>query len=250
MTDFLGAMRQIRGSCAEVPIVADCDSGFGDMHAVVRMVREYEQVGAAAICIEDQVFPKRNSLDSGHRLCSPQEFATKVRIAKEAQQDPDFMIWARLESLIAGKGIPDALARAELYEEAGADAILIHSKATTPDEVLAFLASFRGGGSQLPVALVPTTYPQLSLEDACSAGANAIIYANQALRASITAVRQVFGKILKDGDSLAVEGSIESVRAVLDFTGMPGIRQRERQAEILEWTFTRGSRLPSRELPR
>ncbi|MDR7303527.1 isocitrate lyase/phosphoenolpyruvate mutase family protein [Haloactinomyces albus] len=186
MTDFLAALRSIR-SGSDLPVVADCDSGFGDVNNVAHMVTEYERAGASAVCIEDKMFPKRNSFSDNQKLCDPEEFAAKVRVAKQTQRDPGFMVRARLESLIAGAGMRDALARGKLYESAGADVILIHSKSAGPDEVLEFMKRFRDTGSTTPLAIVPTTYPQLTFDDSVAAGASVVVYANHDLRARIAA---------------------------------------------------------------
>src|SRR5439155_25837284 len=112
----------------DIPIIADCDTGFGNALNVMRMVQDYEKAGIAGICIEDNVFPKRCSFYAGVRreLISPEEHAGKVRAAKSAQASPDFIVIARTEALIAGWGQDEAVKRAEMYADAGADAVPIH----------------------------------------------------------------------------------------------------------------------------
>lgn len=131
----------------------------------------------------------------------------------------------------------DALSRARLYERAGADALLIHSKSKDPGEVVEFLTAFRSSGSQLPVAIVPTTYPQLSATDAGRAGANVVIYANQGLRTAVTATRDVLRSVLRDGDTLAVEPQVASVASVLELIGTSALAARERRSADLQRAY-------------
>src|SRR5262245_29386603 len=138
-----------------IPVVADCDNGYGNAVNVVRTVQEYEKAGIAAICIEDNIFPKRCSFYAGvkRELATVEEHAGKIRAAKDAQRSRDFVVIARTEALIAGWGMEEALKRARAYAEAGADAILIHSKAKTPDELWEFARHWQ---SDVPLVSVPT----------------------------------------------------------------------------------------------
>jgi phosphoenolpyruvate phosphomutase len=123
-----------------IPILLDADTGYGNFNNVRRLVRKLEQRNVAAMCIEDKLFPKTNSLIEGAQqpLADIDEFSGKIKAAKDTQQDPDFCVVARIEAFIAGQGLAEALRRAEAYYRAGADAILVHSKRSTPDQVLAF----------------------------------------------------------------------------------------------------------------
>ena len=129
MTEFLTVASNMAEAC-EIPIIADCDTGFGGPSNVSHLVKKYESAGIAAISIEDKIFPKQNSLlsNGSHKLLDEKDFVAKIIAAKQAKQNDDFMIIARIESLIAELGMEDALKRAGAYEKAGADAILIHSK--------------------------------------------------------------------------------------------------------------------------
>jgi phosphoenolpyruvate phosphomutase len=140
-----------------IPILLDADTGYGNFNNVRRLVRKLEQRGVAAMCIEDKLFPKTNSFIRGEQqpLADVEEFAGKIRAAKDTQADPDFAVVARVEALIAGWGLDEALRRAHAYREAGADAILVHSKRATAEEILAFMARWSGG---CPIVAVPTTY--------------------------------------------------------------------------------------------
>jgi phosphoenolpyruvate phosphomutase len=133
MAEALAAARRI-DAATDLPVVADCDNGYGGLSNLVRTVREYERSGIAGICVEDNTFPKRNSLYRGETerdLIPIQEQARRIRAAKQTQETPTLVFIARVEALIAGHGVDDALARAEAYADAGADAILIHSRDRT-----------------------------------------------------------------------------------------------------------------------
>ena len=163
MTEFLHAASNMADACS-IPIIADCDTGFGGPSNVSHLVKKYENAGIAAVCIEDKTFPKRNSLlkDGANELISEKEFVAKILAAKDAKQNKDFMIIARVESLISGMSMSTALQRAEAYEEAGADAILIHSKQKNPEEIFEFADSFKGS---CPIVVIPTTYDSVKIEE-------------------------------------------------------------------------------------
>mgnify|MGYP003336639708 FL=1 len=145
MTEFLHVTTSMVDAC-KIPVIADCDTGFGGPSNVSHMVKKYENAGVAAISIEDKVFPKQNSLLEGgsQDLLSEKEFVAKIIAAKEAKRNPDFMIIARTEALIAGLDMNEAIQRAIAYEKAGANAILIHSKKDTPIEVYKFADTWCG----------------------------------------------------------------------------------------------------------
>ena len=182
MTDSLTACVDMADSIS-IPIVADCDTGFGNSNNVIRMVKKYEAAGIAAVCIEDKMFPKVNSYIPGRQEMAPiPEFVGKIMAGKSAQKTRDFMIFARVEALIAGGGMEEALKRARAYADAGADAILIHSKQKTPDEIVQFVKSWN---NYRPLIIVPTTYSSLTEEEMQKLGIKMVIYANQGLRAAV-----------------------------------------------------------------
>jgi phosphoenolpyruvate phosphomutase len=219
MTEFLGAAVQMRAACG-LPIIADVDAGFGDVNAVRRMVQLYEAAGIQAVCIEDKQYPKRNSFRDGHQLEEPGAFARKIAVAKAAQRGCDFVVVARLESLIAGTGMDDALSRAELYHDAGADAVLIHSRASHAGEIREFCDRWRQTGRDVPVLCVPTTYANLTARELGEMGVSGIIYANQAIRASTRAVYETLASIAKHDSSSAVESSLATLGELFELTGM------------------------------
>jgi phosphoenolpyruvate phosphomutase len=185
---------EFMADATRVPILLDADTGYGNFNNVRRLVRKLEQRGVAAMCIEDKLFPKTNSFIRGEAqpLAEIDEFAGKIKAAKDTQSDPDFCVIARVEAFIAGWGLAETLKRAEAYHRAGADGVLIHSKLHAPDEILAFM---REWGTTCPVVIVPTMYydtPTRVFEDA---GISVAIWANHLLRASIAAMQQAARRI-------------------------------------------------------
>ena len=182
MTEFLDATSRMVEAC-KIPIIADCDTGYGGPSNVARLVKKYENAGVAAVSIEDKIFPKENSLlDNGkNELLPEKEFVAKILAAKQAKHDKNFMVIARIEALIAGMGMKEAIHRATAYEKAGADAIIIHSKEKTPDEIFDFTDNWTG---TIPVIVIPTTYDSVKISDLISHNIKMVIFANQTLRAS------------------------------------------------------------------
>ncbi|MEU4206097.1 isocitrate lyase/phosphoenolpyruvate mutase family protein [Streptomyces sp. NPDC026294] len=211
MTEYLEAAANMQKALS-IPVIADCDTGYGNNLNVTHMVHEYEAAGITAVCMEDKLFPKLNSFAAGDQtLLSTEEFCGKIRAAKNAQADDAFYVVARTEALINGLGVEEALTRAYAYAEAGADAVLIHSKSKTKDEVESFLAQWDGCR---PVVIVPTTYPEWHVDDIAKAGGSVVIYANQGLRATVSSLRTTFEAIQKYGDTMHLEDSIASVKDI------------------------------------
>ena len=194
MTEFFDATSRMVEAC-NIPIIADCDTGYGGPSNVSHLVKKYENAGVAAICIEDKIFPKENSLleDGKNDLLPEKEFVAKILAAKEAKQNDAFMIIARIEALISGAGINEALKRATAYEKAGADAILIHSKQKTPKEVFEFVNKWDGN---VPIVVVPTTYDSVKISDLINHKIRMVIFANQTLRASHLAMSKLLKEML------------------------------------------------------
>jgi phosphoenolpyruvate phosphomutase len=216
-------------SAVDIPVLADCDSGFGNVNNVIHMVRSYEARGVAGVCIEDKQFPKLNSFIEGNQDLAPlDDFAGKIRAATETRTD--MVVVARLEALISGQGMAEALRRADVYERAGADALLIHSKRKDPEEVFAFREAYRG---DLPVIVVPTTYNQVTVEELEQRGFAMAIYANQALRSSIRAMRETLTKIMRDGTTLNVEPELAPLKEIFDLQRMPQMLEQQERYESL-----------------
>jgi len=224
----LDMMRAI-AAAVDAPVIADIDTGFGNAVNVSYIVPQYEAAGCSAVVMEDKTFPKDTSLRAAGRqeLVRVEEFQGKVEAACAARRDPDFCVIARTEALIAGMGESEALARAAAYEAAGANAILIHSKQSTPDEILSFAAAWRGG---VPLVLVPTAYPQLRESDIQALGnVGLVIYGNHAIRAAVGAMRDVFARIRRDGGIHEVDASLPTVKEIIALQGDAGMRELERR---------------------
>ena len=178
----------------DIPILVDADTGYGNFNNVRRLVKKLEQREIGGMCIEEKQFPKTNSLLEGamQPLAEINEFAGKIKAAKDTQSDKDFCVVARIEAFIAGFGLSEALKRAEAYHTAGADAILIHSKEKSPDQVISFMDAWLDTS---PVILVPTAYNKTPTKTLIDSGANVIIWANHLLRSSVFAMQNTAEKI-------------------------------------------------------
>lgn len=204
------------------PIILDGDTG-GKIEHFVYNVKTLERLGVSAIIIEDKTGLKKNSLfgtEVKQTLEEPEIFADKIRAGKAALCTRDFMIFARLESLIAGYGIEDAMMRAKTYIEAGADGIMIHSKEKDGKEIMEFMKEFRKYSKTIPVIMVPTTYNKFTEEELSEIGANIVIYANHLLRSAYPAMLKTAETILKNGRSLEADELCMPIKEIL--TLIPG----------------------------
>ncbi len=229
MTEFLYSASTMEAAC-NIPIIADCDTGFGGPSNVSHMVKKYEKSGIAAICIEDKTFPKKNSFleNSKQELLSEKEFVAKIIAAKEAKENPNFMLIARTEALISGMGIKEAIKRANAYEKAGADAILIHSKQNTPDEIFEFSESW---GGTLPLVVVPTSFPTVRLDELISHRIKMIIYANQTLRVTHAVISKLL-KQLKNSASISdISEDMSSMKEIFQLQETYKIKKQEEDIE-------------------
>lgn len=210
-----------------IPIMLDGDTGYGNFNNVRRLVTKLEQRGVAAVCIEDKLFPKTNSFINGEQqpLASVDEFSGKIKAAKDTQQDPDFCVVARVEALIAGWGLGEALRRAEAYYRAGADAILMHSKLSTPDQILAFMAEWQ---DTCPVVIVPTMYYQTPVQVFEAAGVSMVIWANHLLRSSITAMQHTAAVLAAQRSLVEVEPTIVPVKEVFRLQNAAELKEAEK----------------------
>ncbi|NIR29464.1 MAG: phosphoenolpyruvate mutase [Gammaproteobacteria bacterium] len=211
-------MLEFMSDVTDVPILLDGDTGYGNFNNTRRLVRKLEQRGIAGVCIEDKIFPKTNSFIAGERqpLADIDEFCGKIKAGKDSQRDPDFCLIARIEALIAGWDVDEALRRAHAYREAGADAILIHSRLSRPDEVLAFAA---GWGDRSPLLIVPTKYYSAPMEVFRKAGISVVIWANQMVRASVTAMTSVAREIHATETLVNIEDRIAPVDEIFRLQG-------------------------------
>ena len=221
MTESLNKCREIH-LAGTLPVIADVDDGFGDALNVKRMVREYETAGAAGICMEDNVHPKRNSLFKtlDHRLVSIDEFVKKIRVVKENQHNPDFTLIARIEAFIAGHGMGEVRKRAAAYCEAGADMLIIHSNLAVPDQLFEFSAGWDGG---VPLAAVPSTFSETSADRLFEHGYMAVIFANQAFRASLKSMKNVYQSLVDSRIISSVEDQMMPLKEIYDLVDYSGI---------------------------
>jgi phosphoenolpyruvate phosphomutase len=211
-------MLEFMSDVTTIPILLDGDTGYGNFNNMRRLVKKLEQRNVAGVCIEDKIFPKTNSFIDGERqpLADIDEFCGKIKAGKDSQTDPDFCIVARVEALIAGWDIPEALRRAEAYHAAGADAILIHSKLSRPDEVVAFAKEW---DNRLPLVIVPTKYYSTPVEVFRAAGVSLVIWANHMIRASVDAMEQVSRHIKERESLIQIEDQIASVNRIFELQG-------------------------------
>jgi phosphoenolpyruvate phosphomutase len=209
-----------------IPIMVDADTGYGNFNNVRRLVHKLEQRDVAAMCIEDKLFPKTNSFISGETqpMAEMAEFVGKIKAAKDTQQDPDFCVVARTESFIVGRGLSEALRRAEAYHEAGADAILMHSKISTAEQVLSFMKEWQ---DTCPVVIVPTMYYSTPTEEFAEAGVSMVIWANHLLRSAITAMQETAATLYREQTLMAIEQGIASVKEIFRLQNADELKEAE-----------------------
>jgi phosphoenolpyruvate phosphomutase len=219
---------EFMADASAIPIMLDGDTGYGNYNNVQRLVRKLEQRRIAAVCIEDKIFPKTNSLLNGARqpLADIEEFCGKIKAGKDVQADDDFCLVARVEAFIAGHGLDEALRRAEAYHAAGADAILIHSARSTPEEVLSFKASF---GDRCPVIIAPTTYGATPAHVFRRSGFAMLIWANQLLRAALQAMQRAAETLKAAEAASGLEDQIAPLSEVFRLQRMEALAEAERR---------------------
>jgi phosphoenolpyruvate phosphomutase len=209
MTEMLDALRKIRGAI-EIPLIVDCDSGYGNEINAYRMAREFSRCGLTILCIEDNQFPKRCSLYDGDRqLKTIEDQVSCIRALREGSAEDAYII-ARTEALVAGSGIDDALERAQQYVRAGADAILVQSKSSDGAEIIKFGKLWN---IDVPLIAVPTTY-WTSFQELASCRFQVIILANQLLRASVEAIERIAEELIVSNSSYTTEYNISSINHV------------------------------------
>ena len=229
MTDFLRAAENMVDSC-NIPVIADCDTGFGGPANVSHAVKKYEKAGVAGMSIEDKIFPKQNSLlkNSIQKLLPEKDFVAKIIAAKESKKDPNFMIIARTEALIAEKGMDEALRRAKAYEKAGADAILIHSKKNTPNEIFEFSEKWNEG---IPLVVVPTSYSSVKISELISHKIKMVIFANQSLRVAHYVISKALKEIIQNESLDEVKINMSSMEDIFNLQEMYKINDQEKMIE-------------------
>lgn len=228
MSQYCDAARGMN-EVVSIPVIADCDTGYGNANNVIYAVKKFEEAGIVGISIEDKKFPKDNSLLEGGRqeLAPIDEFVGKIKAAKDHQQNEEFIVIARVEALIAGWGQEEAMKRSLRYAEAGADCILMHSKAKQPDEILEFI---RNWDQPTPIVLVPTNYPSLTLREVEKLKkVKLFIYANQPVRASIKAQEALLEEIKKARGIHTIDPMMVPVSHIFDIQGVPRMKEAEKR---------------------
>jgi len=229
MTEFFTVASNMAHTC-DIPVIADCDTGYGDANNVRYLVKKYEDAGIAGICIEDKTFPKQNSLlEKGkNQLLAEKDFVAKILAANEAKQNNAFVIIARIEALISGMGIEQALKRAYAYEKAGADLILIHSKKITPEEIFEFSDSWKGS---TPLVVIPTTYYSVNIDELIKHKIKMVIYANQTLRAAHFALSKLLKQMASADNMSQFQNQMSSMDDIFKLQDMYAMKSQEKSIE-------------------
>lgn len=217
---------EFMSDATSIPLMLDADTGYGNFNNMRRLVRKLEQIGVAAACIEDKIFPKCNSFinSEDQSLADIDEFCGKIKAAKDTQQDPDFCVVARTEAFVVGRGLKEALLRADAYTRAGADAILVHSKISKADEVLAFMAEWQ---DTCPIVIVPTKYYATPTEVFAEAGISLVIWANHLLRASIVTMQKTAARLFREQSLLGIEQEVATVKEIFRLQHDDELREAE-----------------------
>jgi phosphoenolpyruvate phosphomutase len=225
MTELLDAVTFMADACS-IPVIADCDTGYGGPNNVAHLVRKFENAGIAGICIEDKTFPKENSLfkDGKHEMISKKDFVSKLVAAKNAKKSNDFIIIGRTEALIADLGVDEALERATAYEKAGADIIFVHSRKKDPDEIFEFYKRWKG---KAPIMAVPTAFPTVTLDELKSRGVGMVVFAHQTTLAAFAAISDVVKQMSKIKSLDDLETKLASMDDLFKLQGMHKIREHE-----------------------
>ena len=214
------------------PIIVDGDTG-GDPIQFEYFCSKLENLGVSAVIVEDKKYPKRNSLekDAIQLLEDPKDFATKINRAKDVCLSSSFMIFTRIESFIAGRGLEDAIYRANIYLDSQADGILIHSNAKTPEQIYAFMDAYQTlcdqKGFSKPVVCVPTTYNQATDVELFEKGFSVVIYANHLLRAAYRSMKTACESILSHQRSHELGEQIAPVSEIMETVGFPDVKTKD-----------------------
>lgn len=218
---------EFMSDATSIPILVDGDTGYGNFNNMRRLVRKLEQRSIAGVCIEDKLFPKTNSFISGEaqELASIEEFSKKIKAAKDTQLNDDFCVVARTEAFIAGWGLGEALKRAEAYRQAGADAILVHSKISTPADIEAFMKEW---DNRHPIVIVPTKYYSTPTQKFRDLKISMAIWANHNMRAAIDAMAKTSKQIFEEESLKGVEDKVVSVSEVFRLQGAAELKEAEK----------------------
>lgn len=226
--DVVGLMND----AVDVPIIVDGDQGYGDFNNVRRFIRKLSERGLAGVSLEDKVFPKHNSFALGaQELVTIEEFCGKIKAAKDSQLHDEFCLFARTEALVAGFSVQEAVLRAKSYADAGADAVIVHSKKKDIEEIVSFL---REWNDPTPVVIIPTTYYNYTPQQFEQLGVRMVVWANQLLRATITATQRTAIEIFKSSSIAHLEKDYVSVQEIFRL-------QNEDELHLATRKYQRGS---------
>lgn len=218
-------------SRVSIPMLLDMDTGYGDYNTASTAIKMIEKSGVAGVCIEDKLFPKHNSFlnNSGSDLEDAHKFAGKIKAIKDSVEDPDFVVVARLEEFISGAGADEALRRAVIYANAGADAILVHSKKSNCSEIDKFMELWSREGSPKPIVIVPTKYYKTPTDHFRDLKISTIIWANHNLRASIKAMQEVSSEIHRSESLNLSEPHIATVSEIFRLQRDSELEEKEKK---------------------
>jgi len=220
-------MAEFMNDCTSIPILLDGDTGYGNFNNLRRLVRKLEQRDIAGVCIEDKLFPKTNSfLSERQPLAGIDEFCGKIKAGKDTQRDDDFCIIARVEAFIAGWGLEEVMKRAMAYHQAGADAVLVHSKIDSCEEIELFM---REWGNRGPVVIVPTKYYKTPTQTFRDLGISLVIWANHLMRSAISTMRQTAMQIYELQSVFEVEDRIATLAEVFELQNADELQQAEKR---------------------
>lgn len=209
------------------PILVDGDTGYGNFNNARLLVRQLCQAGAAGVALEDKVFPKTNSfVGDGHELADVDEFCGKLHACRDSCPDEDFVVVARTETLIAGGSVDEAIERSEAYRQAGADAVLIHSRSRDAGEIVDFAHAW---GDRLPLVIVPTTYAAAGTDVFRDAGISLAIWGNHTLRAAMRAMQLLCREVRRVSTVTTVEGELATLPelfALFDYSELEEAHER------------------------
>jgi phosphoenolpyruvate phosphomutase len=210
----------------KIPLLLDGDTGYGNFNNVRRLVKKLEQRDVAGVCIEDKLFPKQNSFINDERqlLTSAEEFVGKIKAAKDTQKDSDFCVVARTEGFIVDRSLEETLERCVMYSEAGADAILVHSKLSTPDQIIAFEKKW---DKHCPIVIVPTSYAQTPTSVFEKLDISLILWANHLLRASILQMQRTASQIYHDHSTQNIDNLIVPMKEVFRLQNVEELKTAE-----------------------
>jgi phosphoenolpyruvate phosphomutase len=218
---------EFMSDATSIPILLDGDTGYGNFNNARRLVKKLEQRNIAGVCIEDKLFPKTNSFikDKSQSLADVDEFCGKIKAMKDTQHDADFVVVARVEAFIANCNLFEVLRRAEAYRQAGADAVLIHSKRSDLTEIKSFMQEWN---NRHPVIIVPTKYYTTPTKQFHDLGISGVIWANHNLRASVDAMQKISRQIYHDTNLIEVEEKVASVEEIFRLQGVEELQAAEK----------------------